>query len=245
MLTSRGRAVAAFWTETMAEAQRNYHHGDLPDVLMAKALEEIDRVGVQGLSLRALARAAGVSATAPYRHFPSKRCLLAALATRGFRLLHERVELEMNLLAPPPASDDLPAMREHLRRRLLTMGLAYLAFAEENPTSYQLMFGAVVDDFSDYAALHDASKQSFAQLQSLLAAVIDSGGGRGLSLPELCGAVWSVVHGMADLTANVTPPTSDDERTMPAGSAPAQAMLAARRDRAAVLRALCYPLLDP
>ena len=59
-----------------------YHHGDLPETLMALALEHIAESGTEKLSLRALAREAGVSATAPYRHFPSKQCLLAETLRR-------------------------------------------------------------------------------------------------------------------------------------------------------------------
>lgn len=227
----------------MAQSERSYHHGDLPEVLMNTALSEIDRVGVQNLSLRALARAAGVSATAPYRHFPSKRCLLAALATRGFKQLDATVQREMALLAPAPEGQ--APDRKLLEQRLIAMGLAYLAFAEANPTSYQLMFGAVVDDFSDYEMLQRASSESFGSLQQLVSEIIDCGGGRGLSLPQLCGAIWSMVHGMADLLFNMGSDTQAAKAAYASErSAPQQAMLAVRRDPASVMRALIIPLIE-
>ncbi len=73
----------------ISEAPAHYHHGDLAGTLMEAALQHIAAEGTESLSLRALAREAGVSATAPYRHFPSKQCLLAALATRGFKRLRD------------------------------------------------------------------------------------------------------------------------------------------------------------
>ena len=228
----------------MAQSERSYHHGDLPEVLMNTALAEIERVGVQNLSLRALARAAGVSATAPYRHFPSKRCLLAALATRGFRQLDAAIRREMALLAPAP--EGATADRQQLEQRLIAMGLAYLAFAEANPTTYQLMFGAVVDDFTEYEMLSKASAESFQSLAQLVSDILASGGGRGLTQPQLCGAIWSMVHGMADLGFNIgaetqmTKATQSDQK-----SAPQQAMLAVRRDPASVMRAFLAPLLAP
>ena len=228
----------------MAQSERSYHHGDLPEVLMNTALAEIERVGVQNLSLRALARAAGVSATAPYRHFPSKRCLLAALATRGFQQLDAAIRREMALLAPAP--QEATADHQQLEQRLIAMGLAYLAFAEANPTTYQLMFGAVVDDFTDYEMLSQASSESFQSLAQLVSDILASGGGRGLTQPQLCGAIWSMVHGMADLGFNIgaetqmTKATQSDQK-----SAPQQAMLAVRRDPASVMRAFLAPLLAP
>lgn len=232
----------------MPPSDRSYHHGDLPEVLMQTALQEIERVGVQNLSLRALARAAGVSATAPYRHFPSKRCLLAALATRGFRQLGQvmqtELKKEMQLVAPAQSTDP-GERRGQVERQLLAMGLAYLAFAEAYPTTYQLMFGSVLDDFSDYEMLQRASVESYLPLQSVLEQVLALGGGRGLSLSELGGVVWSSVHGLADLLHN-TRLSSPEAQAAAAQNSPAQAaMLAVRRDPARAVRAICVPLLDP
>lgn len=116
---------------------RGYHHGDLRETLLADALESIAEHGVEQLSLRALARRAGVSPTAPYRHFPSKRCLLAALMTRGFQRLEQAVR------AGSDAADGDPY------ERLLGAGRGYLSFARDNPTAYDLMFSSVLDDFSE------------------------------------------------------------------------------------------------
>ena len=120
-----------------------YHHGDLPATLMAMALERIAEEGTEKLSLRALAREAGVSPTAPYKHFPTKRCLLAALATQGFRALGE-------------ANGSVAVSGADLEDSFVRMGMAYIRFATGNPTAYQIMFGTVIEDFSEYPELAEA-----------------------------------------------------------------------------------------
>ena len=67
-----------------------YHHGDLKAVILAKAAALVAERGADGISLRELARAAGVSHAAPAHHFTDRRGLFTALATEGFRLLAER-----------------------------------------------------------------------------------------------------------------------------------------------------------
>ncbi|MCB1684347.1 MAG: helix-turn-helix transcriptional regulator, partial [Pseudomonadales bacterium] len=109
-----------------ADSNDSYHHGDLAVTLMDLALARISAEGTERLSLRGLAREAGVSPAAPYRHFPSKRCLLAALATRGFRELLSRVQAHERL-------------SEDLEERLLNLGRAYIGFALDRPTTYQIM----------------------------------------------------------------------------------------------------------
>ncbi len=169
----------------IAKPKNSYHHGELPGVLMALALDHIEASGTEKLSLRALAREAGVSQTAPYRHFPTKRCLLAALATKGFVSLRESMRLAMD--------DELT-----VQGRFIAMGEAYVRFALDNPTTYQLMFGAVLGDFSDYDMLHDAAAESYDQVLETLRALIAEN-----NLDEdpmhLGGVVWSGVHGMASL----------------------------------------------
>jgi len=155
---------------------------------MGLAIEAIKERGTEALSLRALAREAGVSATAPYRHFPSKRCLLADIATQGFEnLTHSmRATLELNPV---------------IEQRFIAMGVAYVDFAVANPVHYQLMFGAVIADFSEYARLNDAAQASYALLLKELTVIIED---RKLDVTplELGGAEWSGVHGIASLITN-------------------------------------------
>ena len=190
-------------------AKGSYHHGELPERLMALAVQAIEAEGTEALSLRALAREAGVSATAPYRHFPSKRCLFAGIATQGFLRLTSSMAAK---LAEFDKIDD----------RFIAMGLAYIDFAVANPVHYKLMFGSVLADFSDYAMLQKAAEESYAQLLEQLSELIEI---RQLAISptELGGVVWSGVHGMASLMINnnsmvSAKSNSDQNRSLPGQS---------------------------
>jgi AcrR family transcriptional regulator len=95
-----------------------YHHGDLRAAVLAAAGRMLEKEGAAGLSVRAAARRAGVSHAAPYRHFPDRDALLAALAQQGFRDLEK-------------------ALEDRSGREL---GEAYVAFALERPERFRLMF---------------------------------------------------------------------------------------------------------
>ena len=174
--------------EFESESKAGYHHGELPATLMALAIEHIAAGGTEKLSLRALAREAGVSPTAPYRHFPTKQCLLAALATQGFERLHQRT------LAAAQSNGSID-------ERFIELGETYIGFALENPTAYRLMFGSVLGDFSEYEMLRVASEASYQPVQELLQELIDDKQ-LPLDVVLLGGVVWSGVHGMASLLIN-------------------------------------------
>src|SRR5687767_2010801 len=95
-------------------AKKSYHHGDLRRALVDAGLRLIAKRGVEGFTLRETARVAGVSQTAPYRHFPDKAALLAAVAEEGFRGMAEY----MKAATAPHALD--PA------RRFGELGVAYV-----------------------------------------------------------------------------------------------------------------------
>jgi AcrR family transcriptional regulator len=166
---------------------RGYHHGDLRDTLMEAALASIAAHGTEKLSLRALAREAGVSPTAPYRHFPSKQSLLAALAEEGFVELRARFDA----VAAQPYPD--------LEQRLLALGMAYIEFALANPTSYELMFGSVLADFSGYRSLQEAGEGCYRVLYRILEEGLSPDRSPNLTATRLGGVVWAAVHGVASL----------------------------------------------
>lgn len=171
--------------EDCCEQRRGYHHGDLRKTLLETCCQHIACQGTEGLSLRALAREAGVSPTAPYRHFDSRQALLAALATEGF----EELAASMGGVA----CDD-PV------RAIFDCGLAYVRYAEANPVKYQLMFGDAIGDFSAHADLLQAARACYASMERILALGLDSGDLRPAGLDELGGTVWALVHGLAGLT---------------------------------------------
>src|SRR5205085_11935081 len=98
----------------MSTATARYHHGDLRSALLHAALDILAEHGVPGLTLREVARRAGVSPMAPYRHFDSKDALLAAVAEEGFRRLGQR-------LSDTPHADPMAD--------LVAQGMAYVRFA--------------------------------------------------------------------------------------------------------------------
>ncbi|XOV84215.1 MAG: TetR/AcrR family transcriptional regulator [bacterium] len=190
--------------EADSESRSGYHHGELPTTLMALAMAHIEAGGTEKLSLRALAREAGVSPTAPYRHFPTKQCLLAALATQGFEQLYDRT---LSAVQSDRSVDE----------RFIQLGETYIGFALENPTAYQLMFGSVLGDFSEYDMLRVAAERSYEPVQALLQELIDAHNLK-QDVVLLGGVVWSGVHGMASLLLNDMDKGTSRHMTRPGAS---------------------------
>src|SRR6201989_619979 len=141
---------------TSDEQKRDtYHHGDLKRALTEAALELVSEKGPKGFTLREVARRAGVSAAAPYRHFADKADLLAAVATQGFVQLHET----LNAVA---------AETTDLHARMVNMARAYVYWAVSHPDYYQAMFGAETDK-SDHPELLTAGGRAFADLIDAIA----------------------------------------------------------------------------
>src|SRR3979411_2879504 len=118
-----------------------YHHGHLREALLQAAIQLIAEVGPAGFTLREVARRADVSHNAPYRHFPDREDVLAAVAAQGFRELDEAM---------------LAALRQKRSQvgRLKRAGLAYVEFALRRPEHFTVMFDAAVSKHktSDSAA---------------------------------------------------------------------------------------------
>src|ERR1700756_2211762 len=108
---------------------RPYHHGDLRRAIVKAALEILHETQSLEFSLRELARRAGVSHNAPYKHFADKRELLAAVSAAGFEALAKRMAAEMGRVSNP-------------RVQLFATLRAYIRHGVENPALYRLMFGA-------------------------------------------------------------------------------------------------------
>ena len=128
--------------------KRPYHHPDLRQALIRSALELLAESGVAGLSLRAAARRARVSAMAPYRHFADKEALLAAVAEYGFRELAERLTAAQAIATDPRAG-------------LAALGVAYVVFACDQPSLFKLMFGPMIDQKSGHPSLDEAGSACF------------------------------------------------------------------------------------
>lgn len=143
------------------------HHGDLRRALLDAALELVGAADIQAVTLREVARRAGVSPSACYHHFPDKDALLAAVACEGFAAL-AAVQTRQRSRSP--------------EKRLEKLGAAYLRFALAHPTHYRVMFraapGEVGGEGSDL--LRSTARTTFDTLVAAVAAVI----------PKAPPAVW-------------------------------------------------------
>jgi len=151
-----------------------YHHGDLRQSLLDATLALL----AQGEepSLRAVARRAGVSSMAPYRHYPDKDALLTAVALRGIEALYQAVS---KADAAAPAG-----------RGLLALGLAYVRYAADHPVLFRLMFGPARPHAGGaICAASETVRQ--VMLHRLVAEAPD------LFSPELAVGYWSLIHGLA------------------------------------------------
>jgi len=160
---------------------RPYHHGDLRRALIGAARQLLEEVGADDLSLRAVAREAGVSPAAPYHHFKDKGDLLAAVAEQGFEMLAEDISLAV--AASTPGSE-----------RMVSIGSAYVMFAHHNRALYRIMAGS--------ARTRDrpAGEAETRVAEMILAGVATTRPG----VPEddlalACAGVWATMHGLADM----------------------------------------------
>ena len=167
---------------------KSYHHGNLRAELLDTALEQLRETGADDLSLRALARAIGVSQTAPYRHFADKSELLAAMATHGYRQL-------LGALRQAEQSDG-----ECPQDQLVAVAHAYVDFAANNPQLFKLMFGPAVQPAHKYPELRDASRDTLQLVQEILQRGISKGVFHFQGeLSYLTNAGWSGIYGLATL----------------------------------------------
>ena len=162
---------------------RRYHHGDLKSVLVAAGREILEAGGVRALSLREVARRAGVSHAAPAHHFPSLAAFLSECAASGFGEF----------------ADALIQARGDARnaeQAIVGMGRAYLAFAHRNPVIFRLMFDQSENRERTFAQstnstrAHDVLVEACRDIQPSVTTE---------ELDFRVSAIWSMVHGYADL----------------------------------------------
>ncbi len=173
---------------TETAASRNYHHGNLRAELLTTAIEQLQDTGVEELSLRALARAVGVSQTAPYRHFADKGELLAAMATIGYRGLLEA------LRDAAANTGDCP------QEQLLAFAQAYVDYAARNPQLFKLMFGPAVQPTVKYPELRKASRDTLQLVQDIMQHGVQSGVFRQVDdIAYMANSAWSAIYGLSTL----------------------------------------------
>lgn len=165
---------------------RKYHHGDLREALLRAAQRELAEKGLESFTLRGVAKRAGVSHAAPAHHFRDTNALLTALVTVAMQRFGSAMTAAM-----AQAGDDA-------RARFVAAGIAYVEFALENPSLFDLIFSSRRPDFDD-PELNRQAATAFGSLVDGIAALIGadpmaSPGGR-----LAVAAAWSQVHGVATL----------------------------------------------
>ncbi len=176
---------------TTAPTERRYHHGDLRRALLDEALAAIESDGPGGISLRELARRAGVSHAAPAHHFGDKVGLLTAIAVEGFDLFAD----ELNAAFAATGS-------------FLEVGVAYVGFAVRNRAHFEVMFRPEMLRVGD-PALATARERSRQALYGPLGSVALAPGVDSLRAGV---AAWALVHGLATLylDGNLPPALGND-----------------------------------
>jgi AcrR family transcriptional regulator len=165
-----------------------YHHGALRDALLAAAERVVERDGLPGLTLRAVAREAGVSHAAPTHHFGDLTGLVSELAAIGFRQFNE-------------AMATATAAGTTLTEKAMARAKAYVAYAQAHPGIYGLMFRTERLDMTR-PSLHEAASASFAGLTGAIGASRQEQiSEQALSLEQAADIVraWSLVHGFTML----------------------------------------------
>ena len=171
-----------------ASSEGAYHHGDLGTALLAAARGIVEHEGVGELSLRAVARRAGVSHSAPYHHFADKAALLAAVAAAGFDQLVSEIEGEQRRRSP----DDYAG-------KVVAVGTAYVRFALQNPAIFRLMFRPELTLPARHAELRAAESRAFGTLVAALAECQARGLVPGTDPLPAAMSCWSTVHGFSML----------------------------------------------
>ncbi len=159
-----------------------YHHGNLHNALVRTAQKLLEKDGLEHLSLRGVARAAGVSPAAPYHHFADKHALLGAVAAEGF------AELRGEMLTRMAKETGAAARRD-------ACGIGYVVFAVKNPALFRLMFGGDGAGLSADSLLGKPRELAY----DVLREAVRESSPDGKADPLTCLRLWALVHGIAKL----------------------------------------------
>jgi AcrR family transcriptional regulator len=162
----------------MSTAKATYHHGDLRSALLRAAMDLLEEGGETALSLRAVARRAGVSPAAPYRHYADREALVSAVGGIGYRELAERLAA----VHPSPSTPE----------QLAAVAVAYVRFALERPALFRIMFGEPCDRDNDERVAATAAVSLY--VRGIVERAFPQA-----DADALATAVWALVHGLAFL----------------------------------------------
>ena len=166
---------------------RPYHHGNLRRAVIDTAMAMLHEGKNWQFTLREVARRAGVSHAAPYRHFPDKAALLSEMTLLGFDRLREALTAAR------------PARPQSIRDEFLTVARAYVRFGTSNPALYRLMFGGDEGKAAD-VHLNERALAAFGVLLELLERGQAEGVLRKRDVRGQAAACWALMHGITMLT---------------------------------------------
>ncbi len=165
--------------------EKPYHHGNLRQELLEKALEHVQNFGIAQLSVRKISEGLGVSPAAAYRHFADKQSLVNTLAVEKFDQLAAKASAQVKRAKEPQA-------------RIEALALAYVGFAHESPEFFRLMFEGI-DPTSSDEALSPAFAGLFALLGSLVTESRAAGELTRADALQVSLSIWAAAHGIAML----------------------------------------------
>lgn len=166
---------------------KKYHHGDLENALIKAGIEILSKEGVGGLSLRKVAKRAGVSHSAPYAHFKDRQALIAAISTEGFKQLYD----ELNAAIAPYTDDP--------KRQLVEGAWAYVQFAMNNADTFRIMFSGVLEKEKEYLSFVETSRRTFERVVEIVRACQDAGVLRPAPPELMAVSIWGQVYGVIAL----------------------------------------------
>ena len=171
-------------SEAKSAESRPYHHGDLRRALVDAARRLLEAEGPSALSLRAVAREAGVSPAAPYHHFKDKAELLDAVAQEGWDILQVQMAEAKN--------------SDKGRHQLTALGLAYVCFARDNPALYRVMYDATRDKEALPEGMSENKDSAYCMVRdTMIEHGADPSQETHLELATV--AAWCGAHGLAEM----------------------------------------------
>ena len=165
----------------MSSRRPTYHHGNARSALIESAASLLESSGAAGLSLRQLAEDAGLSRQAPYNHFADKEALLAELVRDGF----ERLTAQTRATAAPGLKP--PEV-------LAKAAEVYIAFGQEHPSLFRLMFSRELVNLAEHPAAQAAATAARAELAAIIGTMVPAAEVQDATL-----VAWSLVHGYTSL----------------------------------------------